>query len=77
MKKRIISCLLASVLVLSMLGCGESKATSGNTDTKAPEASVNEAQGEEKQEAADNGEKLSFAIPDGADRRRKRQRRML
>ncbi len=58
MKKRIISCLLASVLVLSMLGCGESKATSGNTDTKAPEASVNEAQGEEKQEAADNGEKI-------------------
>ena len=35
-----------------------SKATSGNTDTKAPEASVNEAQGEEKQEAADNGEKI-------------------
>lgn len=58
MKKRIISCLLVSVLVLSMLGCGESKATSGNTDTKAPEASVNEAQGEEKQEAADNGEKI-------------------
>ena len=58
MKKRIISCLLASVLVLSMLGCGGSTATSGNTDTKAPEASVNEAQGEGKQEAADNGEKI-------------------
>lgn len=53
MKKKLLSCLLASVLALSMLGCGGSKETAGVADVKEEtaggqqaDAAVEESSGE-------------------------------